>query len=62
MTKLSEIDPLWGPQEVARYLGVPVQTLYRWRRHGIGPAGRRVGKHLRWDPETVRAWFEGLGR
>jgi predicted DNA-binding transcriptional regulator AlpA len=36
---------------------VPVATLYQWRRKQYGPRGRRVGKHLRWDPEMVRAWF-----
>jgi transposase-like protein len=30
-------EPLWPPTEVATYLGVPVQTLYQWRRKRIGP-------------------------
>jgi excisionase family DNA binding protein len=51
---------LWGVQDVAEYLGVPIKTLYEWRRHGRGPRSRRVGKHLRYDPEHVRAWFESL--
>ena len=25
-------EPLWTPIDVATYLGVPVQTLYQWRR------------------------------
>jgi excisionase family DNA binding protein len=51
-------EPLWGPQDVSDYLGVPVPTLYQWRRKGYGPAARRVGKHLRWDPDAVRAWVD----
>ena len=50
----------WTPEDVSAYLGVPVQTLYQWRRKGFGPQARRVGKHLRWDPAAVRAWFAGL--
>ena len=52
---------LWTPTEVAAYLAVPVQTLYQWRRKRTGPPGRRVGRHLRYDPAAVRAWFASLG-
>ena len=51
---------LWAVQDVAEYRGVPIKTLYELRRHGRGPRARRVGKHLRYDPEHVRAWFESL--
>jgi len=50
--------PLWTVQDVAIYLGVPVATLYAWRKKRTGPPGARVGKHLRYDPETVRSWFK----
>jgi predicted DNA-binding transcriptional regulator AlpA len=51
---------LWGVQDVAEYLGVPVQTLYDWRCKGYGPKGKRVGKYLRYDPAEVRRWFDEL--
>ena len=54
-------EPLWTPTEVATYLGIPVQTLYQWRRKRTGPPARRVGRHLRYDPSAVRAWFAALG-
>jgi excisionase family DNA binding protein len=57
-------DRLWTAQEVAYYLGVPVQTLYQWKCEGKGPACRRIGRHLRYRPADVRAWVdscEGLG-
>lgn len=60
MTARQAVEPLWTPEDVAAYLGVPVQTLYQWRRKRTGPAGRRVGRHLRYDPAAVRAWFAGL--
>jgi predicted DNA-binding transcriptional regulator AlpA len=51
---------LWGVQDVAEYLGVPVQMLYDWRCKGYGPRGKRVGKYLRYDPAEVRRWFDEL--
>jgi len=36
---------------------VPVQTLYAWRKTRTGPPAARIGKHLRYDPDAVRAWF-----
>ncbi|MGC1210778.1 MAG: helix-turn-helix domain-containing protein [Micromonospora sp.] len=51
------IERLWSVHEVAAYLRVPVETLYQWRKRKYGPPAARVGKHLRYDPEDVRAWF-----
>ncbi|MFI6235258.1 helix-turn-helix domain-containing protein [Micromonospora sp. NPDC050784] len=48
---------LWTVEDVSDYLGVPVQTLYAWRKRRIGPPAGRVGRHLRYDPDVVRAWF-----
>ena len=47
----------WTVEDVSTYLGVPVKTLYKWRCQGYGPAGVRIGKHLRYDPAEVVAWF-----
>ncbi|GAA0509284.1 helix-turn-helix domain-containing protein [Saccharopolyspora thermophila] len=52
------IRNLWGIQDVADYLGVPVNTLYQWRTRGYGPTGRKIGKYLRFKPEDVERWFE----
>ncbi|MFI6880760.1 helix-turn-helix transcriptional regulator [Streptomyces sp. NPDC050400] len=46
------------PVDVANLLGVPVETVYQWRRKRTGPRGFRVGRHLRFDPADVRAWVE----
>ncbi|MFI8179752.1 helix-turn-helix domain-containing protein [Actinacidiphila glaucinigra] len=45
---------------MADLLGVPLETVYQWRRKRIGPRGFRVGRHLRYDPEDVRAWVASL--
>ena len=48
----------WTVDDVAAYLRVPVETLYQWRKRKYGPSAARVGRHLRYDPEDVRAWFK----
>jgi predicted DNA-binding transcriptional regulator AlpA len=53
-------ERLWSVHDVADYLGIPVQTLYKWRQSGTGPIGCRLGKHLRYDPAVVRAWVRSL--
>ena len=50
--------PLWRAEDVARYLGVPVKTLYKWRLEQHGPPCLRVGKHLRYVPDDVVGWVE----
>jgi predicted DNA-binding transcriptional regulator AlpA len=53
-------DRYLTPVDLADLLGVPVETVYQWRRRRIGPRGFRVGKHLRYDPEDVRIWVSSL--
>jgi len=55
---MTTIESLWGPEEVSAYLKVPVATLYQWRHRGYGPASVRIGRHLRYDPDDVRAWVK----
>ena len=54
-------QPLMTVDEVSDFLRVPVHTLYRWRGNGYGPAGRKIGKHLRYRPEDVDAWVAEQG-
>ncbi|MEU7528616.1 helix-turn-helix domain-containing protein [Saccharothrix sp. NPDC042600] len=51
---------LWGVQELAAYLGVPVATIYKWRTRKYGPPGRRIGKHVRYRQADVEAWIASL--
>ncbi|MFF4212582.1 helix-turn-helix transcriptional regulator [Streptomyces sp. NPDC001796] len=54
-------DQYLTPEDLVVMLRLPsVETVYQWRRKGIGPRGFRVGRHLRFDPEDVRAWVESL--
>ncbi len=53
--------PLMTVEDLSTHLSVPVGTLYRWRTTGYGPAGKRIGKHLRYRPEDVDAWVAEQG-
>lgn len=55
--RVAEYEPLWSAEQASEYLGVPIATLYRWRHVGTGPKAFRVGRHLRYDPATVRQWL-----
>ncbi len=59
---MNSTERLWGVKDVADYLGIPVQTIYQWRTKGYGPPGVRMGKHVRFVPEEVRAWVAALNR
>jgi excisionase family DNA binding protein len=47
----------WTIKEVSTFLRVPVGTLYQWRHRRTGPRASKVGRHLRYDPDEVRAWL-----
>ncbi|MFB7373175.1 helix-turn-helix transcriptional regulator [Streptomyces sp. NPDC056222] len=51
-------DRYLTPVDVAELLGVPIETIYQWRRKRTGPRGFRVGRHVRFDPNDIRAWVE----
>jgi predicted DNA-binding transcriptional regulator AlpA len=54
-------DQYLTPEDLVIMLRLPgVDTVYQWRRKGTGPRGFRVGRHLRFDPDDVRAWVESL--
>lgn len=43
--------------DLASYLGVPVNTVYQWRKTGKGPTGYRIGKYVRFRAHEVDAWI-----
>ena len=45
-------EALLTPSEVAAYLKVPVQTIWRWCRRGTLPAVK-IGKYWRVDKEEL---------
>jgi hypothetical protein len=51
------VDRLWTIDDVSAFLRVPTATLYQWRHHRVGPPAFKVGRHLRYDPASVRTWL-----
>jgi excisionase family DNA binding protein len=54
----NEFDRLMTITDLSEMLGVPVDTLYGWRHRGEGPAGYRIGGHVRYRRATVEAWLD----
>lgn len=44
-------------EELAEYLTIPKQTIYRWRTEGHGPRAIKVGRHLRFRSADVETWL-----
>lgn len=55
--KSSGLEPLLSVEELSEYLGVPVKTIYDWRRTGHGPCAIRMGRHLKYASSDVRDWL-----
>ncbi|WP_141360084.1 helix-turn-helix domain-containing protein [Streptomyces sp. 6-11-2] len=53
-------DRYLTPDDIAEIFGVPLETVYQWRRKHTGPPGFRVGKHVRYDPAEVGAYVAQL--
>ncbi|WP_411143457.1 helix-turn-helix transcriptional regulator [Streptomyces sp. x-80] len=51
-------DRYLTPEDLAALLSVPIETVYGWRKKRTGPAGFRVGRHVRYDPAAVRDWID----
>ncbi|MGH9249049.1 MAG: helix-turn-helix transcriptional regulator [Acidimicrobiales bacterium] len=51
------LEPLIGVEELAEYLGVPVQTIYDWRVAGTAPRAYKFGKRLKFAVSDVRDWL-----
>lgn len=50
--------PLASPEQVSEFLGVSIQTLYKWRLRSEGPTAIPVGKYLRYRWSEVEAWLK----
>ncbi|MFF3018374.1 helix-turn-helix transcriptional regulator [Streptomyces sp. NPDC057939] len=50
-------DRYLTPDDIAELFDVPLETVYQWRKKRTGPAGFRVGKHVRYDPSAVHRWI-----
>lgn len=51
-------DGLLTVDDLAQYLSVPRQTIYRWNHTGDGPPPLKVGRHRRYRRRDVERWLE----
>ncbi|MCP3420313.1 helix-turn-helix domain-containing protein [Nocardioides pinisoli] len=49
--------PVMTGEDLSRYLGVPVATLYAWRNKRTGPNSGRDGRYLRYMRAEVDVWL-----
>lgn len=49
---------LYGPKDIAEYLGVPLATVYSWQTKGTGPKFSRIGKYVRYRLSDVDRWID----
>ncbi|MGW1669004.1 helix-turn-helix transcriptional regulator [Streptomyces sp. NPDC002324] len=45
-------------EEIAKYLGVPLGTVYQWSSRGGGPRLIKVGRHLRARWSDIEAYLD----
>jgi excisionase family DNA binding protein len=55
---LMQAGAFLSPAELAAYLQIPVQTVYRWNYAGEGPKALKIGRHLRYRRDDVERWLE----
>jgi excisionase family DNA binding protein len=51
-------SPLMSAEELADFLGVPLNTVYVWNHRRQGPRAHKVGRYLRYRWPEVEAWLE----
>jgi excisionase family DNA binding protein len=52
---MTELEPWLSVEEIARYLGVSKETIYRWLERETIPA-HRMGKLWKFKPTEVDQW------
>jgi hypothetical protein len=53
---LIEVDQVLTPVELARRLGVHIQTTQYWRDNGRGPKFFKLGRYVFYRLEDVEKW------
>jgi predicted DNA-binding transcriptional regulator AlpA len=52
-----QADGLLSIQDVSRLLRISVGTLRAWRRSHEGPHSFKVGRQIRYRPESIERWI-----
>lgn len=59
---LSPTRPLWNETQLALHLNRSVRTVQAWRVRGGGPAFKKVGRSVVYDPRDVEQWLADCTR
>lgn len=54
------MDRWLSTQEFAEFIGLPVETIYYWRKRGSGPRGVKIGRHVKYKLSEIDAWLDEL--
>lgn len=54
-----DVDEMWSPAQFARWMGVPVRTVYWWNAQGTGPRRITAGRHVRYRRRDIESWLLG---
>lgn len=58
MSDVKEASPAWlTVEQFAAELGIPKQTVYKWRTEGKGPRAHKIGRHVRFSRQSVDSWL-----
>ncbi len=57
---MKQLEPWLSVEEIAQYLGVSKETIYRWLEKGMIPA-HRMGKLWKFKPSEVDDWITSGG-
>ena len=57
---MTELEPWFSVEEIARHLGVSKETIYRWLERESIPA-HRMGKLWKFKPSEVDDWVRSGG-
>lgn len=57
---MTELEPWFSVEEIARHLGVSKETIYRWLERESIPA-HRMGKLWKFKPSEVDKWVMNGG-
>ena len=55
-------EKLLTPEQVAAWLQVRVELLYKWRYSRCGPPSLKIGRYVRYREADVAAWIEEQSR
>ncbi|MFI6732086.1 helix-turn-helix transcriptional regulator [Nonomuraea sp. NPDC050451] len=55
-TAPSSEDRHLSPEDLAARFNMSLSTIYKWNSEGTGPRFMKIGKHVRYKLEDVRAW------